>query len=430
MNRLKAAFLASGFAVLALAAGPVGELRGEEDWRNLYLDAKPILNARYRFEYIDQDGRGDNAKANTVRTRAGFESGRYFGFGLGFDVEWIEAIGSEDFNSTVNGNTGFPVVVDPDDEQINRLYIVSEDTIPGTLFKLGRQRVIWDNQRFIGSIAFRQNEQTFDAATAKLTAFADTELEYNYLEEVRRIFGNDSAIGKLKLDGHGIRARYSGFEALTITPFALLLDYDSASQAGNDSQSYGVLVGGSRPLDDNWRLLYTGSVAYQEDYADNPIGFAEWYYLIEPGLAYNAIKLKAGYEVLAGDGVSAFQTTLGTNHKFNGLSDQFLTTPPGGLEDAYLSLVAPLPGAVWLSGWTFKGAVHRFRAEKGGAHYGWEWDSGLFRKIKLDAGWINLGIQYASYSADSFSVDTDKLWLTLQFNLGPKPLRDYLGAAP
>jgi hypothetical protein len=429
MNRVKTPFLAPAFVIvaIALAMGLSSEVRGSEDWRDLYLDATPVLDARYRFEFVDQDGRPKDAKANTVRTRAGLETGRFFGLGFGFDVEWIEAIGSEDFNNTINGKTRFPVVADPEDEQINQLYIISENTVPDTLFKLGRQRIIWDNSRFIGNVGFRQNEQTFDAFRGVITAIPDTALEYVYLEEVRRIFGTDSPVGDLDLDSHGIRVEYSGFEPLTVTPFVLLLDYDAGSQAKLDSQSYGIRLGGRHALDDDWSLIYAGSVAYQEDYADNPFDIGHWYYRIEPGIAYDNIKLKAGYEVLEGDGTSAFQTPLATLHKFNGLTDQFLTTPPDGLEDLYLSLDAPLPGEGWLSDLTFKAGYHQFWAEKGGSHYGWEWDAGLFKKIDVGFGSFNLGIQYASYDADSFSSDTDKLWLTLQFKISAKPLRSYLG---
>ena len=428
MNRMKLHFLGPGFVIVAtaLALGLSHEAEGSEDWRDLYLDAKPVLDARYRFEFVDQDGRPEDAKANTIRTRAGLETGRFFGFGVGFDVEWVEAIGGEDFNNTINGKTQFPVVADPDDEQINQLFIVSENTVPNTLFKLGRQRIIWDNSRFIGNVGFRQNEQTFDAFRGTVTAIPNTALEYVYLEEVHRIFGGDSPVGDLDLNGHGFRAQYSGFEPLTITPFVLLLDYDAGSQANLDSQSFGVLVGGNRALGDDWSLLYAGSVAYQEDHADNPTGFNHWYYRIEPGVAYKNIKLKAGYEVLEGNGATAFQTPLATLHKFNGLTDQFLTTPPDGLEDLYLSLAAPLPGENWLSGLTFKAGYHQFWAENGGSHYGWEWDAGIFKKIDVGFGSFNLGVQYASYDADSFSSDTDKLWLTLQFKFSAKPLRAYL----
>ena len=397
-----------------------------EDWRNLYLDAVPVLDLRYRFEYVDQDALPKNARANTLRTRAGFETGRFYGIGLGFDVEWIEDIGSESFNSTTNGKTRYPVVADPDDEEINQLFIVSEDTIPYTHLKLGRQRIIWDNARFIGNVGFRQNEQTFDAFRGTVTAVPDTALEYSYLEEVRRIFGSDSPTGHLGLQTHGIRAQYSGLTPVTVTPFVLLLDYNADSQAGLDSQSYGILLEGSHPLDDDWTLLYSGSAAYQADYADNPADFDHWYYRVEPGVAYGKAKLKLGYEVLEGDGTTAFQTPLATLHKFNGLTDQFLTTPPDGLEDLYLLFDAPLPGEGWLSGLSFKAGYHQFWAERGGSHYGWEWDAGIFKKFDAGFGTFNLGIQYAYYDADSFSSDTDKLWLTVGFKIKPTTLREHL----
>ena len=428
MNRTSTiSFLALGLAALAGAWVP-GAAEGQEteDWRNLYLDAKPILDIRYRFEYVDQSGFASEARANTVRTRAGLETGRFYGLGLVFDVEWIEALGSEKFDSTVNGKTQYPVVADPDDEQVNQLYILSENTIPDTSLKLGRQRIIWDDARFVGNVGFRQNEQTFDAFRGVVTAIPDTALEYVYLDEVHRIFGTDSPAGDLEMSGHGLRLQYSGFEPLTITPFALLLDYDAASQAGLDSQSYGVLLEGSHALRDDLRLLYSVSAAYQMDYADNPANFDLWYYRIEPGIGLGRIKLKAGYEVLEGDGISAFQTPLATLHKFNGFTDRFLVTPADGLEDLYLSADVPLPGEGWLSDLSVRAGYHQFWAERGSSHYGWEWDAGIFKKIAAGPGNFELGLQYASYDADDFASDTSKLWLTLQFKLEPKPLRSYL----
>ena len=71
---------------------------------------------------------------------------------------------------------------------------------------------------------------------------------------------------------------------------------------------------------------------------------------------------------------------------------------------------------------------HRPRgAEEGDSHYGWQWDAGIFKEIAVPFGAFNLGVQYASYDADTFSSDTDKLWLTLQFSISPRPLRSYLG---
>ncbi len=130
---------------LALLATTVSA-RGDEaqNWRNIYLDAVPVLDVRYRFEFVDQAGFANDAEANTVRTRAGFQTGRYYGIGLVADGEWNQVIGSERFNDTINGKTQYPVVADPEDLQINQLYVIADGTIPDTVLKLGRQRIdIW-----------------------------------------------------------------------------------------------------------------------------------------------------------------------------------------------------------------------------------------------------------------------------------------------
>ena len=49
-----------------------------------------------------------------------------------------------------------------------------------------------------------------------------------------------------------------------------------------------------------------------------------------------------------------------------------------------------------------------FQADEGGAEYGSEID--LLAAKKFDKHYT-AGIKYASYNADDFAVDTDKLWL-------------------
>lgn len=424
--RRRTAALALASLLLAGAAQGADPASAGNDWRDLYRDARPVFDLRYRYEHVDQDGRPEDANANTVRSRIGFETGRFHGFGLGLDVEWIEAVGDEKFNDTINGRTRFPVVADPDDEAINQLFLVADGTIPKSRLKLGRQRIIWDDARFIGNVGFRQNEQTFDALRAGTDLIRDVTFDYAYLEEAHRIFGRDSAVGRQEMQTHAARARYSGLEFLTITPFALLLDFERRSQAGNSSASYGARLAGAYPLDKDWTLRYAGSAVYQEDHGSNPASFNLWYYAIEPGLRYRWATISAGYEVLEGDGANAFQTPLATLHKFNGLTDQFLVTPPDGLEDLYLKLSLKLPGDGLLSDLVIAGAVHDFQAEDRGTDYGSEWNLGLFKTIGTPAGKLRLGIQYASYDADDFASDIDKLWLTVQFQIAPAPLRSYL----
>ena len=418
------------FGVVAGSAMLFGSLpfgcgaQAGEDIRDLVLKGKPVLDLRYRFEHVDQENLSKDARAHTLRTRAGFETGRFYGLGAGADVEWIEAVGSEKFNSTVNGQTQFPVVADPDDVALNQLYFVSDGTVPKTRLKIGRQRIIWDNARFIGNVGFRQNEQTFDALRVGTTYLPDTDIGYTYLEEAHRIFGRNSAVGRQKMNSHAVRVQYSGLDFVTVTPFALLLDYDQASQDRNSSATVGAVLKGKYELGKPWTAHYTASAAHQRDYGDNPVDFDLWYYVVEPGLSYDFVKVSLGYEVLEGDGTQGFQTPLATGHKFNGLTDRFLTTPADGLEDLYLKFDLKVPGKDLLSGISVKGSYHEFWAEKGNADYGSEWDLGVFKKFKTDSGDILLGVQYADYSADNFSTDISKLWLTLQFKMSPKPYQN------
>ncbi|HSA81281.1 MAG TPA: hypothetical protein VLE23_10695, partial [Geminicoccaceae bacterium] len=342
--------------------------------------------------------------------------------GAGFDAEWITSLGREQFNSTTNGNTRYPVVADPDDLQVNQLYLVADGLVPHAALKIGRQRIIWDDERFVGNVGFRQNEQTFDALRATTDLIPQIELEYVYFDEVRRIFGDDSDVGSFDMNAHGIRSRLSGVPFVNLKPFALLLDFENDAP-GLSSATFGALVDTDIALVEPWQLHFHGGLAYQEDYAENPDDFDLWYYVVEPGLSYDFVKASLGFEVLEGDGASAFQTPLATGHKFNGLTDQFLTTPPDGLRDLYLKLDLDIPGDGWRDDLTVPIEYHQFWAEDQGTHYGWEWSIGLFKTVPTDVGKVLLGVQYADYDADNFAADTQKLWVTLQFILGPEPYR-------
>jgi hypothetical protein len=403
----------------ALAFVFVSTLAPADTLMTLIEGGKPTLDARYRYEHVDQSGRQEDADAHTVRFRAGYETGRINGIGGVFDVEWIEHLGAQKFNDTITGDTRYPVVADPDDFDLNQLYLIAEDTIPNTTFKIGRQRVIWDNARFIGNVGFRQNEQTFDAGRVDTTALPDTDLEYLYIGEVHRIFGRDSAVGRLKLNGHGVRAQYRGFEPLTVTPFALFLDYDRASQAANSTASYGVLLNAKKKLNDNFTVFFAGGGARQDDHGNNAGDFDVWYYNAEPGLGYRTWRFSAGIEQLDGNGTQAFNTPLATLHKFNGITDQFLTTPVGGLRDVYGKAKTTLPVIAGVDGIKIFGAYHQFSDDDGSTDYGEEWNLGVAKAFATKMGPVTLSLQYADYEADTFASDIDKLWLTVSFKLKP-----------
>jgi hypothetical protein len=141
------------------------------------------------------------------------------------------------------------------------------------------------------------------------------------------------------------------------------------------------------------------------------IGQSE-YRLAELGYTIKNVGLKAGYEVLGGDsgpGNRAFQTPLATKHAFQGWADIFLLTPADGIKDSYLSASLPLLGG------TLMGKYHDYRAEQDSSHYGSEYNLSYARPIPGVKGLMGL-VKAARYDADDVAVDTDKLWLQVQYS--------------
>jgi len=211
--------------------------------------------------------------------------------------------------------------------------------------------------------------------------------------------------------------RLIGALILEDTEDGLLLDNiavaPTAAEGTLSSQTSGLRLNGVVA-----GVSYALEYAQQKDYGDNPLELDSEYYLAELGYTLKGVQLKAGYEVLGGDGGTgnrAFQTPLATKHAFQGWADMFLTTPADGIEDAYVGVTAPLLGGQ-VQAW-----YHDYSAEQGSDSYGDEINLSYGRPIPAVPGLVAL-VKYASYDADTpklrggvANVDTDKLWLQLQY---------------
>jgi len=371
----------------------------------------PFINLRYRLELVDQDGFANDATASTLRVRAGVRTREWEGFSAHVEGEGIIRLGPEDFNDTVNGRTAFPVVADPQDLVLNQAYIRWQ--LPDRVdARVGRQVINLDNQRWIGSVGWRQNDQTFDAAFATAHPSVSTSLTYGYVWRVNRIFGPDSPMGIWRdNDIHMIRGSIDVADFGTISAYGYLLDIPDAPV--NSSQTWGVRVAGRRPVGGNVTLTYAAEYARQRDHAGHPRDFSLSYLLVEPGVSVGPVALRVGYERLGGNGVDALQTPLATLHAFNGWADKFLRTPPNGLRDLYVdATVRPFRGGL-LQNSSFRVAYHDFRSTRGDMHYGRELDAQF--SIPLRSGW-SVALKYSDYDADRFAADTRKFWLTTQIS--------------
>ncbi|MCV6606173.1 MAG: hypothetical protein OIF34_12780, partial [Porticoccaceae bacterium] len=255
--------------------------------------------------------------------------------------------------------------------------------------------------RFVGGVGWRQNEQTYDALTLKSIKAGPASLEYSYINGVNRIFGPDNSPVQPRRWGsnsHILRASLEPINGHTLKAFTYLLDFDNSP--ANSSNTYGVeyntKVG---------KLAIGATLARQSDAGDNPTDYSASYFNGQVSYPIQKTALTLGYERLGSDnGVAAFRTPLATLHKFQGWSDKFLGTPAGGIEDFYLQASTKLGPVKLLA------VYHRFDSAEQGADLGSEIN--LVATYSINDN-LSAQLKYASYDADTFATDTDKVWLTL-----------------
>lgn len=368
------------------------------------------VNFRYRAETVDQDGFAQDALASTLRTRLKYSTGVFKGFSGVLEFDNVTNVGATAFNSTSNGKGRFPVIADPEITEVNQAYLAYTGFEDTTLLA-GRVAHNIGNQRFVGTVGWRQNDQTWDMAAVVNSSIPDLTLTGAYVWNVNRIFGNDHAFGDLDTNTLIFDARYSGFAFGNIAAYALVIDLNNPAVFGLSSKTFGVRLDGKKKIaDGNLSFLYEAEYAVQSDTADNATDFSADYIHLSAGLSVNGFTGKVGFEQLGSDGGTAsFQTPLATLHKFNGWADKFLGTPAGGLEDFYVSLSYKVQGGGPLKGLKFDAIYHDFSADTGGS-YGSEIDLQVSKKF-MDH--YSIGLKLADYNADGFATDTKKIWFTL-----------------
>ena len=325
-------------------------------------------NLRARVEHVDDDAFARAADAGTLRARAGLRAK--------FGPRWsalleAEAIGAfaDDYNSGANGRTAYPSVIDPTGIELNQVWVARQGD--RTLLRVGRQRLAFDNQRWLGAVGWRQNEQTFDAVSFEWKPAKRWTLRYAGLARVHRVAGDDARdpfARERQLEDHFFNGAWAG-DRQQWTGYAYL--HDDRDVAAASTATYGARWHGDT-ANSARRWGATLELARQVDHAANPRDFAHTYWLVEPSLGLGRTTLRAGWEHLGGDGTHALQTPLATLHAFNGWADKLTTTPPRGLEDRYLSAGGKFGDGARKDRFTWAVAWHDFRADTDGDRYGGE----------------------------------------------------------
>ena len=306
----------------------------------------------------------------------------------------------------VESPTGQTPIADPEETQLNRAFLKYEnkgETTPFTA-SVGRQRIIYDDARWVGNVGWRQNEQTFDSASASTSlGIEGLDARYGYLWDVKRIFGNDddfnAGLGDFDSNSHIMSLGYQIPSGPKVAAFTYLLDLhnNAAGSVSNSSNSFGFRVNGAWDFAEDWKLDYVGSYAYQQDAKDNPVDYDAHYVWVSTMLGFAPLgSLGVGFEMLGSDnGLARVVTPLATAHKFNGFADVFLDNGGvTGLQDMFITVAPKLP---W--GLKMKLIYHRFWNDDTGGTLGNEIDGVVSKKLPYGFTVLSKGAYFDSTSS-------------------------------
>jgi hypothetical protein len=368
------------------------------------------VNVRARYEHVDQENTSEKADALTARLRLNYLTGQWNGL-TGF-VEFDNVFHLlSDFNS--GGGTSpdkgqYPVIADPKGSDLNQLYLDYEFA-EGSKARFGRQRILLNNQRFVGGVGWRQNEQTYDGLTFTTMAISKTNLSYSYVGNVRRIFGERVAAGSNNVDTHLLNAKIALNDSWSVTPYYYHID--NKDVAAFSTATAGARLAGNIKAGED-KIALVAEFATQSDIANNPVSYdADYAHLSGMWLMTNGLSLGLAYESLGGDSTTddaMFRTPLATLHAFQGWADMFLTTPDAGIDDVFATVKYKV------GDWSLVGVFHDFSSETGDIDYGTEFDVSAGTKLSKNYGILFKG---AFFSGDTATYpDTNKFWIMFTAN--------------
>lgn len=393
-----------------------------------------LLEMRARYEFVDQAKTATltrNGEAYTLRTRLGWETGDWHNLRALVEMEDVRLIGPEHYAVNVPGaltpplngadKSKYPLINDPKVTELNRLQL---SWTPNAMFSttIGRQRILVDDQRFVGNVGWRQDEQTFDAARVDL-AYGRFKLFYAYINRVNRILGE---MRDWNSDSHLANLTYSPAEQLRLEAFVYALDFSNSKP--NTSLTKGVKASGKTWVG-LYQLAYNATWAQQSDYHHATARYSLDYWSADLTGTFDIYSAKVAYEQLNGNGTRGFSTPLATTHAFNGWADAWVMAAGGnksfvdGIKDLNFQInVKPRLKLTYFYNTDIIVRYHHFDDERTGAHLANEWDAQVLAAItpKLTAA-----IKFADFSRETTvpkgtaapPPSRKKVWFTLEYKL-------------
>lgn len=308
------------------------------------------INSRLRYESFDLDN-GNPAMdrdGTSLRVRYGYTTPVFSGFTAMVEGETVTRVGGDHDDIHPLDDAG-------DGTDLNQAWVQYANADYGKA-KVGRQIYSLDDHRFIGHVGWRQNIQTFDAATAEFSAVKNLSVKGFYLAEQNAVNGTHN-----ELDAVGLNASFVFAPEFQLTAFYYNIEGDETANENASNATAGLRATGTFAVDEV-TFKYAASIADQEDTGPSSLNYDARYYAGDLSGAYKGVTLGGGFEIME----SGFRTPLATVHKFNGFADALL--PLGGfdngLEDMYVYAGYTIPVG---NGINTKVIYHWFDSEESGA---------------------------------------------------------------
>ena len=354
-----------------------------------------VFNGKLRFWHANDDV-ASASQAYTFGTNFGYLTKSYKGFQIYIEGESVVALTPDQYFDGINGLTDLTNVTDPETLELNQIHIAYKGSFNSTelAFKVGRQAAIVEDERFIGRVSARQDDQTFDALYGRIqNDQKGLAFEYAYMYQINRLLAEEI---DWRSDSHVFMLRYYKNQKIRFGLFTHFLDFQEDAPAVSN-QTFGITVDrGSLPKD-KIALNYKTAFAYQSDFGDNPTDYTAFLVNVEAGVSLPSLGIfNIGYELASSDnGVASYQFPLSTGQRLHRISDVFIDPPADGLHNPYLT--AETNKLFWgIGGWL---GYHAYFSEEEGDFLGQEIDVVLYRQLIPDL--LRAEITYGSFFGEA-----------------------------
>ncbi|MGL6159094.1 hypothetical protein [Microbulbifer sp.] len=379
------------------------------------------FESRLRGAYVDAGS--TDGRATSLLLRFTLESEWNGVFSTLAEIDHVSTGWRDDHSDGARFND-MPLIPDVPGTEVNQAALGL--TFSQAEVLLGRQRITLDNQRFVGSNGFWQNDQTFDALSASYELFSGSRLYYAYIANANRIFGDD-ADGQPRNDGyysagsdpgesgflgdhehnsHLINAHFNEWDFSDLGIYYYHIDNRDAEPDSN--RSLGLRYSFERRIAGlKWRSEIEGALQKRMQIEDAP---TNTYSRIEFALALHSLEVGLQQERLGASGGVGFVTPLASAHDFQGWADKAFAIDSKGMVDRAVK-------ASWRkSPLKIDARYHFFESVSGDVDWGREFDLDLIVKL---ARRHRIQLRYANYQSASQSraalPDEQRLYLDYSF---------------